>query len=112
MPEAGIAAVGKQLCATEYCGMLLLIPAWDTGFWHESLPSRYDGIVIPDGVDLHVCVWGIMGYVAKLTHGGGPSFEVESQTHFRLFHACHTTFTSRSGTLQRMSNPVIILIFQ
>ena len=75
--------------------MQLLIPAWETRF---SLNSRYDGIVIPDGVDLHVCVWGIMGYVAKLTHGGKPSFEVESHTNSSFFHSSHTAFIFWSGT--------------
>ena len=69
------------------------VPASNT----EVLNSRYDGIVIPEGVDLHVCVWGIMGYMAKLTHGGKPSFEVESHTNSSFFHASHTTFISWSG---------------
>ena len=34
--EAGISDRDKQLHPTEYCGVQLLIPAWNTGFWRQS----------------------------------------------------------------------------
>ena len=36
VPEAGISGKDKQLHATEYCRMQLLIPSWDTCFWHHN----------------------------------------------------------------------------
>ena len=36
MPEVGISGMDKLLHPTDYCGMQLLIHAWDTFFWHQS----------------------------------------------------------------------------
>ena len=36
MLEASVPGRDKYLHPTENCGMQLLIPAWDTCFWHQS----------------------------------------------------------------------------
>ena len=42
-PEAGISGRDKLLHPTEYCGMQLPIPAWDTSIWHQSPHMSYHG---------------------------------------------------------------------
>ena len=42
--EAGISGRDKQWHPTGHCGMQLLIPAWDTCFWHRS-PHLYPAVL-------------------------------------------------------------------
>ena len=44
VPEAGISGRDKELHPTVFCGMQLLIPAWDNGFWCQSLHAKCQSI--------------------------------------------------------------------
>ena len=62
-------------------------------WWRHHEKSRYNGIMVPGWVDHYVCVWGIMGYTAEFTHGGGFSFEIKPQTFMRFRSAHDAAFT-------------------